>query len=100
MVLKNDSQRWFQTRLISIERKKHENYIAFKLRLGALIPRSVCLSVGLSSKYNKINNKTLQNITNHYKTMKNDTDTDTNTDTNTETDTNSDTDTDTNTNAN
>ena len=48
----------------------------FKLRLGALIPRSVCRSVGRSvgrsvlQKYKKIY-KTLQNITNQYKTLKN-----------------------------
>ena len=49
----------------------------FKLRLGALIPRSVGRSVGLSvcrssKNYKKITKlyKTLQNVTKHYKTLK------------------------------
>ena len=41
----------------------------FKLRLGALIPRSVGLSVCRSSKNYKKNYKTLQNITKCYKTL-------------------------------
>ena len=45
-----------------------------KLRLGALIPRSVCRSVGLSvlQKLQKITKlyKTLQNITKHWETIK------------------------------
>ena len=47
----------------------------FKLWLGALIPRSVGLSVGLSvlQNYKKIIKlyKTLQNSTKHYKTLQN-----------------------------
>ena len=47
----------------------------FKLRIGALITRSVgrsvCLSVCLSSKNYKKNYKTLQNITKRYKTLQN-----------------------------
>ena len=41
-------------------------YALFKLRLGALIPRSVCLSVcppKITKKY-----KSLQNLTKYYKT--------------------------------
>ena len=46
--------------------------VIFKLRLGALIPRSVGLSVGLSvlQKLQK-NYKTLQNITKRYKMLQN-----------------------------
>ena len=46
--------------------------VVFKLRLGALIPRSVGLSVGLSvlQKLQK-NYKTLQTITKCYKTLQN-----------------------------
>ena len=40
-------------------------HIVFKLRLGALIPRSVSLSVCLSVGPSYKNYKTLQNITNH-----------------------------------
>ena len=52
--------------------------LVVKLRLGALIPRSVCLSVcrsvGRSVCPPKItkNYKTLQNFTKHYKTLEND----------------------------
>ena len=43
-------------------------HLLFKLRLGALIPRSVCLSVGLSVCPPKITKK-LQNFTKHYKSV-------------------------------
>ena len=51
-------------------------HLVFKLRLGALIPRSVGRSVGLSvgrSVLQKLqkNYKTLQNITKRYKTLQN-----------------------------
>ena len=56
----------------------YHEYVFFKLRLGALIPRSVCLSVCLSvcrsvcpPKITK-NYKTLQNLSKHYKTLEND----------------------------
>ena len=53
----------------------HNSVHVFKLRLGALIPRSVGWLVGLlvcwSSKNYKKNYKTLQNITKRHKTLTN-----------------------------
>ena len=48
----------------------HVLFLIFKLRLGALIPRSVCLSVCWSVCPPKIT-KELQNITKRYKTVLN-----------------------------